>query len=93
MAVDLVTKRAELERWIAGSEQMQRRIKRALPIGIGIAIALCFWRGAVGGGLLATVLMFGGVGMWITAAHIADWRSKIARLGKPPAVVGRRARD
>ncbi len=93
MAVDLVAKRAELERWIAGSAQVQRRIKRALPIGVAVAIAACFWRGAVGGSLLAMVLMFAGVGMWITAAHIADWRSKLARLGEPPVVVGRRARD
>ena len=91
--MDLAAKRAELERWIAGSEQVQRRIKRALPVGVVLAIAACFWRGSVGGGLLATVLMFGGVGMWITAAHIADWRSKIARLGEPPQVVTRRARD
>jgi hypothetical protein len=86
-------RRADLKRWIAGSLRLQRRLWIALPIG-GVATVACAVLLPIGVPFaLILAASFYGVGRYITAAHIADWRLELENLDQPLAPISGRERD
>jgi hypothetical protein len=91
--VDDRARRAQLEGYIVRSQRLQRRLIGVLPIGLAIAVAVRLLApGWAWLAVLATVSFYG-VGRYITATHIADWRALLRDLDHPPAVVQGRERD
>jgi voltage-gated potassium channel Kch len=87
--------RARLERYIADSLTRRRRLARALlPVALA---ALVFTFIARTPGLIALVIAVStiGIGLYITTAHISEFRARIAELddtGPRTAARPRRAR-
>jgi hypothetical protein len=88
---------AELEGWIQRTAQLQRRMAWIYgALGVA-ALALGLWNGTVGGFALLTVALVAICSFWVTAAHNAAHRQKLAELrrvadngGKPLATGHRR---
>ncbi|HEU4612788.1 MAG TPA: hypothetical protein VFS15_11950 [Kofleriaceae bacterium] len=90
-------RRSELLRWIEETQKLQRKLAIVFPILGVIAIGLMFWRGAVGGFALVVVALVAICSFWVTAAHNAAHRQKLAELdhvdrngGKPLQTAHRR---
>ena len=87
------TERANLERWIADSLLRRRRLSVALaPVAFAALIVVFVARTP---GLIALVIAVStiGIGLYITSAHIADWRARLVALDDTgPRTVGRRRR-
>jgi hypothetical protein len=86
-------RRAELKAWIAGSLKVQRRVWIALPIGALTAIVCAIVVPIAVPFAVLLGLSFWGVGRYITAAHIADWRLELESLDRPPAAIDGREPD
>lgn len=90
-------RRAELLGWIEDTKRLQRKLAIVFPILGAIAIGLMFWRGVVGGFALVFVALIAISSFWVTAAHNASHRQKVAELdrverngGKPLRTAHRR---
>lgn len=83
-------RRAELEAWIARTHHTQRTLGIVLGGAAAVSIALAFWRSQVGMIGLGIVVIVAICGFWITASHVADWRTKLDQLDRPVRTVGRR---
>lgn len=90
--MDKAAERARLERYIADSLRLRRRLAIALgPVALA-ALAASFVLGTPGVIALVILVSTIGVGLYITTAHVADWRARIRDLDGPRArpVVRRR---
>jgi hypothetical protein len=90
-------RRAELLGWIEQTNRLQRKMAIVFPVLGAIAIVLMFWRGTVGAFGLVFVVLVAICSFWITAAHNAAHRQKLAELerverngGKPLTTAHRR---
>lgn len=86
------TERANLERWIADSLRLRHRLALALPAVIIAALIVVFIDRTPG--LIALVIGVStiGIGLYITTAHVADWRGRLVALDDTRSrVVGLRA--
>ena len=85
------TERATLERWIADSLRLRRRLFLGLgPVAVPCMIVAFFARTP---GLIALVIGLStiGIGLYITTAHIADWRDRLVALDDTRSrIIGRR---
>ena len=79
MATD---RRAELEGWIAKTQRLQRRLAVVYAALGAVAIALLAWSRAVGGFALFGVALVAICSFWVTAAHNAAHRQKLAELDR-----------
>ena len=79
MATD---RRAELEGWIAKTQRLQRRLAVAYAALGAVAIALLAWSRAAGGFALFGVALVAICSFWVTAAHNAAHRHKLAELDR-----------
>jgi hypothetical protein len=72
--------RARLEGYIADSLRRRRRLARALaPVALAALIVTFFARTP---GLIALVIAAStiGIGLYITTAHVAEWRARLVQL-------------
>jgi tryptophan-rich sensory protein len=75
-------RRAELEGWIAKTHRLQRRLAFAYAaLGI-VAIAVFAWSRVVGGFAIFGVALVAVCSFWVTAAHNAAHRQKLAELAR-----------
>ena len=81
MAADRrAAERARLEGYIADSLKRRRRLSRALlPVALAALVVTFFARTP---GLIALVIAVStiGIGLYITTAHVAEFRARIAEL-------------
>ncbi len=80
------SERARLEGYIAASLRLRRRLTTALVPVVVLALVITFL--ARTPGLIALVIAVStiGIGVYITTAHVADWRAKIAKQSAPERV-------
>lgn len=76
-------RREELERWIEGSRQTQRKLKLGVGAAVIASVVLLVISRAAGGIALAIVALVALAGFWITGGHIADWEEKLHKLDHP----------
>ncbi len=82
--------RDELERWIAGTRQVQKKLKLGLAVGVPASIVLLVISRPAGGIAIAIVALVALAGFWITGGHIQDWEAKLYKLDHPePKQLGR----
>ena len=83
--------RARLEGDIENSLRLRRRLARALaPVAVA-ALVLTFVSRTPGLITLVIALSTIGVGLYITSAHVAEWRARLRELAEPrPSTVRRR---
>ncbi len=82
--------RDELERWIAGTRQVQKKLKLGLAAGVPASIVLLVISRPAGGIAIAIVALVALAGFWITGGHIQDWEDKLYKLDHPePKQLGR----
>ena len=91
MAMD---RREELQTWIAQTERLQRKMVYVFgALGV-VALGLLAWSGTAGAFALICVALVAICAFWVTAAHNAAHRQKLAELdrtkGKPVATAHRR---
>ena len=79
MATD---RRAELEGWIAKTRRLQRRLAIVYAAIAVVAIAVLAWSRAAGGFALFGVALVAICSFWVTAAHNAAHRQKLAELDR-----------
>lgn len=83
--------RVRLHGYIADSLRLRRRLTQALaPVAVLALVATFFARTP---GLIALVIAVSsiGVGVYITTAHVAEWRGRLRELGdQGPRTVRRR---
>jgi cytochrome bd-type quinol oxidase subunit 1 len=82
MEASLMDRRAELERWIAKTRRLQHRLAILYGALAVIAIALMFWSSRVGGFALFGMVLLAICSFWVTAAHNAAHRQKLAELSR-----------
>ena len=82
-------RRAELEGWIARTHRLQRRLGVVYGALAVIAVALMFWSNAVGGFSLFGVVLLAICSFWVTAAHNAAHRQKLAEIDRVEANGGK----
>lgn len=75
-------RRAELEGWIARTQRLQRRMALGYGALAVVAIALRFWSSRVGGFAIFGVVLLAICSFWVTAAHNAAHRQKLAELAR-----------
>ena len=75
-------RRAELEGWIAKTRRLQRRMAIVYGALLLAAVALVFWSHTVGGFALFGIALLAICSFWITAAHNAAHREKLAELAR-----------
>lgn len=92
-----MVRRDELLGFIDKTRQLQRKMAYGFGAAGLISFALLFWSGTVGGFGLVIVALVAIAAFWITAAHNAANRQKIAELdriadngGKPLQTAHRR---
>lgn len=78
-------RRAELHLWIADTQRTQRQLGKLLAALGAISVGLMFARPTVGFFGIVVTAIVGFMGFWITASHIADWRSKLDDLRRRQA--------
>jgi hypothetical protein len=88
---------AQLEAWIAQTRRLQRRLVIVFSVLGAIALGLTVWHTNLGALALVLVALVAICSFWITEAHNAAHRAKLAELrelartrGKPPATGHRR---
>jgi hypothetical protein len=93
-------RRAELEGWIANTRRLQRRMAIVFGALAAVAVALAFWSSRAGGFAIFGVALVAICSFWVTAAHNAAHRQKLAELervehngGKPLETGHRRWRS
>jgi len=78
-------RRADLEGWIGDSQRLQRRLWWVLPLGAAaVVVAALVAPGSAPMLVAVAALALFAVGRYITAAHIADWRSQLEATGREP---------
>jgi len=92
-----VDRRAELNGWIANTQRLQRRMAAVYGAALIAAFGLALWSGTAGGFAVFGVALLALCSFWVTAAHNAAHRQKLAELdrvehngGKPLATDHRR---
>jgi hypothetical protein len=90
-------RREQLHAWIEETRQLQRKMAIVFPVLGAIAIGLMFWSRTVGAFALILVALVAICAFWVTAAHNAAHRQKLAELdrvarneGKPLETAHRR---
>jgi hypothetical protein len=87
-------RREELLGWIAQTKRLQRRLAIVFGSLGAVAIGLLLWSRTVGGFALVCVALVAICSFWVTAAHNATHRNKLAELertrGKPVQTAHRR---
>jgi hypothetical protein len=90
-------RREQLHAWIEETRQLQRKMAIVFPVLGAIAIGLMFWGRTVGAFALILVALVAICAFWVTAAHNAAHRQKLAELdrvarneGKPLETAHRR---
>jgi hypothetical protein len=78
-----MAQREDLERWIAGSRRVQKKLKLGVVSGAIASIVLLVISRPVGGIAITIVGLVALSGFWITGGHIADWEEKIYKLDHP----------
>jgi len=78
-------RRAELESWIATTHRLQRRMAILYGALAAVAIALTSWNRTVGGFAVLAVALVAICSFWVTAAHNAAHRQKLAELARVEA--------
>jgi hypothetical protein len=73
-------RRAELEGWIARTRRLQQRMAVLYGVLAVVAIAVLFWSRTAGGFALFGVALLAVCSFWVTAAHNAAHRQKLAEL-------------
>jgi hypothetical protein len=87
-----VDRREELERWIAGSRAMQRKLRTGLGVAAAVSLVLLFVSRAAGGIGLAITAFVSVAGFWITGGHISDWEERLHKLDHPESTRPRAGR-
>lgn len=82
-------RRTELLGWIEKTHHLQRRMKRIYGALGAAAVALWFLNGTAGGFALVIVALVAIASFWITAAHNAAHRQKLAELDRIEANGGK----
>jgi hypothetical protein len=85
-------RREELERWIAGSRAMQKKLRAGLVAAGLLSFALLFVSRAAGGIGLAITAFVALAGFWITAGHITDWEDRLYKIDHPESTRQRSGR-
>jgi hypothetical protein len=75
-------RRAELEAWIAKTNRLQRRLGLVYAALAIAAVALFLWSRVAGGFALFGVALVAICSFWVTAAHNAAHRQKLAELAR-----------
>ena len=75
-------RRAELESWIARTNRLQRRMAIVYGALGAAAIALLLWSHVVGGFAIFGIALLAICSFWVTAAHNASHRQKLAELAR-----------
>jgi hypothetical protein len=75
-------RRPELEGWIANTQRLQRRLAVVYAALGAVAIMLLAWSRTVGGFALFGVALVAICSFWVTAAHNAAHRQKLAELDR-----------
>ena len=78
----MTDRRAELEGWIAKTRRLQQRMAIIYGALVVVAIGLVFWSSRVGGFALFGVALLAICSFWVTAAHNAAHRQKLAELSR-----------
>jgi hypothetical protein len=92
-------RRAQLEGWIKNTQRLQRRMAVVFSVLAAVAVALIFWNSTVGGFALLCVALPAICTFWVTAAHNAAHRHKLAEIdlveqnGGKPLQTGHRRWD
>jgi hypothetical protein len=86
-------RRGELKAWIASSQRVQRRLWIAFPIGVAAAFACALFAPLGVPFAILGAVSFWGVGRYITAAHIADWRLELENFDAPLLPIAGREED
>src|ERR1043165_9860564 len=73
-------RRAELEGWIAKTRRLQRRMALAYGALFAVAIGHSLWSRTAGGFAILGVALLAICSFWVTAAHNAAHRQKLAEL-------------
>jgi hypothetical protein len=76
------SRREELEGWIARTHRLQRRMAMVYAALAVVAVALVFINGRLGGFALLCVALPAVCSFWVTAAHNAAHRQKLAELAR-----------
>jgi hypothetical protein len=95
MSDDAARDAAERERlhgYIARSLRLRRRLSQVLLPVAAVAVGLVFVDRTIGLITLVITLATLGVGTYITTAHVADWRARLALQGRGPATAARARR-
>jgi len=78
----IADERQRLAAYVRDSQRVQRRLKQGLVLGLPAAlIALSFDR-TIGLTALLIILFVAGIGFYITAMHIAEWRQRLYDLDR-----------
>jgi hypothetical protein len=77
-----IDRRAELEGWIAKTRRLQHRMALAYAVLGAVAIGLLTWSRPAGGFALFGVALVAICSFWVTAAHNAAHRQKLAELDR-----------
>ena len=85
-------RREELQRWIAGSRAMQKKLRVGLTVAGLLSFTLLFVSRAAGGIGLAITAFVAVAGFWITAGHIADWEERLYKIDHPESTRPRSGR-
>lgn len=90
-------RRAQLLGWIDETRRLQRKLGIVLAALATVSIGLTFWNATAGGFALFAVVVIAICSFWVTAAHNAAHRQKLAELdvierngGKPLPTAHRR---
>jgi hypothetical protein len=75
-------RRAELNGWIAKTQRLQRRMAIVYGAALIAALALTPWSGTAGGFATFGVALLAICSFWVTAAHNAAHRQKLAELDR-----------
>ncbi|HEX7840620.1 MAG TPA: hypothetical protein VF469_24240 [Kofleriaceae bacterium] len=75
-------RRAELEGWIARTQRLQRRMALVYGALALVAISLLLWSSRAGGFAIFGVALLAICSFWVTAAHNAAHRQKLAELAR-----------
>ena len=77
-----IERRAELEGWIAKTQRLQRRLAIVYATLGAVAFGVLAWSRPVGGFAIFGVALVAICSFWVTAAHNAAHRQKLAELDR-----------
>jgi hypothetical protein len=78
-------RRAELRTWIDETQSLQRKLAVSCTVAVAIAVGLRCWSSSIGDVALLIVALVTACSFWVTAAHNAAHRQKLAELDRRAA--------